>query len=294
MAENNLGAPAPESQTNGPVAGQEIPASESNATAALEEGVGTQPTEEETPEAPPKTFTQEDLDKEIGKRLAKAERKAKREMDARIAEILAQQKPPVQSQTPADDRPTQAQFLKNGEVDADAYIEAVSEWKAKQVLKWQQQEFETRSQSEAAQRHADSLRADYQERCDAASEKYDDFDEVTGNPALKIAPAMADAILSSDVGPDVAYYLGINPKEAERIAKLPPFLQIKEIGRLEAKVITDPPARKTSSAPPPITPVKPKGGSPARSSLDPKFLQEHGIDAWMKAEEARMRKAAGG
>ena len=41
---------------------------------------------------------------------------------------------------------------------------------------------------------------------------------------------MAQTIQASDVGPDVAYYLGSNPREAERISRLSPYLQAKEIG----------------------------------------------------------------
>lgn len=275
MSEMDTGAPAPEEL---PVVDQEISTPTTDVTAAPAEG-------EVTPEAPAKTFTQEELEKEIGKRLAKAERKAKREMDARITEIMASQQKPETSAPAAEGRPTPDKFT-----TTEDYVEAIAEWKAKQIIKGQQQEFDSRNQEQAAQRHRADQQAEYHERVEAAQEKYDDFDEVTTNPSLNISPAMADAILASDVGPDVAYFLGINPKEADRIAKLSPFLQVKEIGRLEAKVIAEPPAKKTSSAPAPITPVKPRGTSPARSTLDPKSLTEMGTSAWIKAEEDRMRK----
>jgi hypothetical protein len=42
---------------------------------------------------------------------------------------------------------------------------------------------------------------------------------------------MAETIQSSDIGPELAYYLGTNPKEADRISRLHPLAQAKEIGK---------------------------------------------------------------
>lgn len=275
--EQNGGAIASEIVTT--EADQDTSAPTTDVTAAPAEG-------EVTPEAKPeKVFNQQELEAEIGKRLAKAERKAKREMDTRIAEIMARQQAPEQKSTPPDARPLPDKFT-----STEDYVEAVAEWKAKEILKAERQQFETKNQEEAVQRHAADLNAEYLDRVEEATKKYDDFEEVTRNPRLAISPIMADAIRSSDIGTDVAYFLGINPKEAERISRLSPLLQVKEIGRLEAKVLAEPPAKKTSSAPAPITPVKPRGTSPARSTLDPKSLGEMGTSAWIKAEEDRMRK----
>lgn len=240
---------------------------------------------EQPEEKATKTFTQEEMDAIIEKRLAKEQRKAARERERLIADVLARNQPAPKQEAPANDRPTPDKFTTTEE-----YVEAVAEWKAKEILKSQHQESETRSQQEASQRYMAEMQAEYQEREEAAAEKYDDFEEVTRNPALKITPPMAEAIIASDVGPDVAYYLGINPKEAERISKLSPFLQVKEIGRLEAKVMAEPPAKKTTSAPPPISPVKPKGSSPITDTLNPKSLETLGTSKWIELEQKRMLK----
>jgi hypothetical protein len=55
---------------------------------------------------------------------------------------------------------------------------------------------------------------------------------------------MAETIKSSDIGPDLAYWLGSNPKEADRISRLSPLLQAREIGKIEAKITADPSKRK--------------------------------------------------
>ena len=190
------------------VVAEVTPASEQVATAAPE-------TEVTTPEAA-KTFSQEDLDAAIGKRLAREQRKWERER-----QVVA---PPP----PAQDART----------------------------------------------------------------KYDDFQQVAYNPALRITDVMAQAIQFSDQGPDVAYYLGQNPKEADRISRLTPLVQAKEIGKLEAKLASDPIVKKTSSAPAPIAPVKaPSSGSPTYDTTDPRSMKMSTSD-WIAADRKRQIKNA--
>jgi hypothetical protein len=103
---------------------------------------------------------------------------------------------------------------------------------------------------------------------------------------------MAESIQASDIGPDVAYYLGVNPKEAERISKLSPILQAKEIGRLEAKIASEPMTKKTTSAPAPISPVTAKGSnSPAYDTTDPRSTKTMSTSEWIAADRARQAKA---
>ncbi len=103
---------------------------------------------------------------------------------------------------------------------------------------------------------------------------------------------MAQTIQASDIGPDVAYYLGANPKEADRIARMSPYLQAKEIGRIEAKLVADPPAKKTTSAPAPIKPVTARtSGAPAYDTTDPRSIKTMSASEWIEAERQRqMRK----
>lgn len=108
-------------------------------------------------------------------------------------------------------------------------------------------------------RYLQAVQAARDDLISAGSEKYEDFEEVvTGD--VKITPVMRDAIFELDdqeVQTEVAYYLGKNPKEALRISKLSPMRQIAEVGKLEAKLTSQPaPTKRPSSAPAPITPVK--------------------------------------
>lgn len=199
----------------------------------------------ETPETkPPKTFSQEEVDEIVAKRLAREQRKLERQ---------------PQQVVPADETEAKALQL------------------AEQLVQKRDQ-----------QRQMSEIIEGYQDREDAAREKYADFEQVAYNPRVRVTEAMAKTIQLSESGPEVAYFLGQNPKEAERISKLLPIKQAMEIGRLEAKLLADPPARKTSSAPSPITPVTPSTkGTHVYDTTDPRAAKDMDASAWIAAERAR-------
>jgi hypothetical protein len=102
---------------------------------------------------------------------------------------------------------------------------------------------------------------------------------------------MAHTIQASDIGPDVIYWLGSNPKEANRIAQLPPILQAKEIGKLEATLTSNPPVKRTSTAPAPIAPVTARSnGAPAFDTTDPRSIKTMSTSDWIEAERNRQVK----
>jgi hypothetical protein len=227
----------------------EVPASEPVVT--------TTPEPVETP-SEAKSFSQEELDAAIGKRLAREQRKWERD----------------RPQTPVVVPPIE-QFE-----TVDAYADALALQKAEKLL----------IERDNKKQQSDILEA-YHEKEEDARSKYDDFEQVAYNPSIRITPMMAEAIQSSEAGPDVAYYLGANPKEAERISRLTPISQAKEIGKLEAKLVSDPPVKRTSSAPAPISPVTAKGsGSAAYDTTDPRSMKTMTTTEWINAERARQVK----
>jgi len=235
------------------------PAPETEATAAPE-------TVETTPEGqqPAKTFTQEELDAIVSKRLAREQRKWEREQ--RLAE--PQPKPVV---PPADP---------NDFETAQQYAEALAERKAQELL----------AQREAAKQQAAIVEA-YQELEETARDKYADFEQVAYNPNLPVTDVMAQTIQASDIGPEVIYWLGSNPKEAARISRLSPILQAREIGKIEANLASSPPVKKTSSAPAPIAPVAARTtGGASYDTTDPRSLKTMTTSEWIEAERQRQIK----
>lgn len=218
---------------------------------------------EQTPEE--KKFTQAELDAMIGKRLAREQRKWEREQQAKIAEAQAKARVPAEL-PPADQFET-----------PEAYAEALAEKRAQELLQ----------QREAAKRQAEIM-DQYHDKEEEVRGKYDDFDQVAYNPNLPITDVMAETIRASEIGPELAYHLGSNPKEAERIARLSPFLQAKEIGKIEAKLAENPPVKKTSSAPAPINPVKARAtNSGVIDTTDPRSIQNMSTSEWIEAERRR-------
>ena len=244
----------------------EVPAPELEATAAVE------PVENETPEEQPveqeaaKTFTQEELDAIVGKRLAREQRKWEREQAQRAAEQQTRQ-------PPTDLSPEQFETYED-------YADALAERKAEELLARREAERQQRAFLDA-----------YHEREEAARDKYDDFEMVAYNPELPVTEAMARAIQASDIGPDVLYHLGSNPKDAARISRLDPILQAREIGKIEAQLGAAPPVKKTSNAPAPIAPVTARTtGSPAFDTTDPRSVKNMSTSEWIEAERLRQIK----
>lgn len=114
---------------------------------------------------------------------------------------------------------------------------------------------------DAAAEAANVRAAAWGEKVAAVADRFPDFDKVAGDPNLPITSAMAELITENENGPAIAYYLGKNPQEAARIARLSPAQQGVEIGRIEGRV-TLPPPKKISGAPPPVPTVS-GGGSPS-------------------------------
>lgn len=139
---------------------------------------------------------------------------------------------------------------------------------------------ETEQEAEAAR--AEAL-ADFNRE---GAKRFEDFAEVTGRTPQDGGPAitvvMSEALMESDIGPDVAYYLGKNPKESIEIANLPPIQQVRRMVELEARVAE---ASKplTSKAPAPIRPVK--AGSQGRQ----KPVSEMSMAEYAAHREKQMR-----
>jgi hypothetical protein len=243
----------------------EVPAPELDATAAPEPVVTETPETSAEPETP-KTFSQEELDAIVGKRLAREQRKWEREQAQRFSEQQARQQP-------TDLRPEQFGSY-------DDYAEALAERKAEDLLARRE-----------AERQQQSMLEQYHDREEATRDKYDDFDQVAYNPNLPVTEYMAQSIQASDVGPDVLYWLGTNPKEADRIARLSPLLQAKEIGKIEVTLSSNPPVRKTSTAPAPINPVTARAsGAPSYDTTDPRSVKSMSTSEWIEAERLRQTK----
>lgn len=238
-----------------------VTAPESEVTAAPET-VETNPPEEQEP----KTFTQEELDAIVAKRVAKERRKVEREL-REAAQVAQRPTTPAQPPRP-EDFPNPLEFA-----------DKLADWKADQKIAERE-----------AQQHQRQVVSSFADREEEARAKYEDYDEVAKSDDVPITREMAAVILESEIGPEVAYHLGKNPREAARIAQLSPLAQAREIGKIEAALTSaTPPVKKTSSAPEPIRPVGSRSTVPTVSTSDPRSTKMSDSE-WIKQRNAEIAK----
>lgn len=200
---------------------------------------------EETPEQAEKRKTrrfERRLDR-LYKRAA--DEQARREVaERRIAELEAASKPKDTSGKPR---------IEDYDYDIDKWGAEVEKWAEKRV----NQEFEQRQQQQAAQTVHQDLNSRWEAQIAKGEDKYEDFAEAVGE--IKPDNPISVAIMESDVGADLAYYLHQNPEEVDRLAKLSPVSQVREIGKIEALIVAaaseKPEPKAPSKAPEPINPV---------------------------------------
>lgn len=180
-----------------------------------------------------------------------------------MAEGRAQsQQPPVEHRQ--DGPPREEDF--GG--DYDAFQSALIDYRVDQRLN-----------QERALAQRNSVVQTYQQRVQEARSRMADYDQVVGDPSLPITDLMAEVIRESELGPEVAYHLGTNRSEAQRIAGLPPHRQAAELGKLEAR-LSAPPAPPPAPRNPP--PPPPKTVSGLASGLNEKNPEEMSIAEYRK------------
>jgi hypothetical protein len=198
------------------------------------------------------------------------------ELEATVAPISEVQTPEVPEAAPK----TFSQEELDAAISNEDYVEALADQRAEQKL----------IEREQRKQQAEILET-YHDKEEEVRAKYTDFEQVAYNPNLPITTVMAQSIQASDNGPEVAYHLGANPREAERISRLSPILQAKEIGKIEAQLAANPPVKKTSNAPSPISPVTARTtGSPSYDTTDPRSIKTMSTSEWIEAERTRQIK----
>jgi len=130
----------------------------------------------------------------------------------------------------------------------------------------------------------------FNQRARALRDEYDDFDDVI--EAEVFSEVMKGAILHSEKGPELAYYLGLpaNIDVAEKIRNLPLERQLVEMGKLESKLTIAKKTKKVPGASTPPTPVGMGGGGTAKEPTS-----ESPIAEWMAWEnDKRLKKIQAG
>lgn len=103
-------------------------------------------------------------------------------------------------------------------------------------------------------------------------EQMPDFEQVAYSGSVTYSQHGLAMVRQMSEGPQVAYYLGKNPAEAQRIAQLTPLETAFELGRLATRINAGN-ARRVSSAPPPVTTLR--GSARATPNLESMSMDEY-------------------
>lgn len=161
--------------------------------------------------------------------------------------------------------------------DEAEYAADLAAWKTEErILARQKKTHETTSTAVRSDAAAAKMNL-FKERAMALSDRYPDIEaKVFNDPSLPMSATMAETIMESEKGPEIAYHLSANRELAQRIKSMTPLAAAMEIGRIEAK-LSLPKSRTETKAPPPPPTVKGSVKGPAK---DPEKMSMSEYAAW--------------
>ena len=236
--------------------------------------------QEEKPKSNPKLerrFSEITKQREEARKEAQQERQAREALEARLAALERQ---PAPQAPKVDEEPQPSQFN-----DAFEYAKALAEYTAdKRIGEMKRQEAEER-QAQERQKVIETWASKVQ----AAKASMPDFDDIVASSDVVVNDDIRDAILESDVGPQILYHLAENEDVAKKIAGLSAKQALREIGKLEARfevkeTAPEPKPITRSKAPAPIQPLR--GSSPADVPLSSNGEWHGTFQAWKEARKA--------
>ena len=219
---------------------------------------------------------------ELTKRAKQAEAD-KANLEARLQELESRQTPAPQQVDPVIEKPQASQFN-----DAFEYAEALAEWSAEKAL--EQRDIQEQQRKVDEQRN--EVIKSWSAKLESAKADLPDFDEMVASSNVQVRDEVRDAILESDVGPQILYHLASDDDYANKLAAMPTNKALNELGKLEVQFErkeapiekSEPVAR--SKAPAPIKPITAgKGTSDVLIDGNGAF---HGTYAqWKSARQAK-------
>ena len=278
-----MGLDAPtEAATAEPVVEQETSSGDARDEAETqEEQTETEHKDEPEKKANPKLekrFSELTKQREDARREAQQARDAAAALEAKVKDYEARLAPPAPAKD-ADAKPTPQQFN-----DAFEYAEALAEWSAENALK-NRDKAEQVKRAEAAR---DQVVKAWEAKQSEARSELSDYEDVVSNSTVNVSDQVREAILESDVGPKIVYFLAKNPEIAEALATKSVVSALREIGKLEAKLSGEKsfekPVVTPSKATAPISPIRATKAVETALASDGEF---HGsYAAWKEARRS--------
>jgi hypothetical protein len=194
--------------------------------------------------------------------------------------------------SPAPAKETTAAKPVLGDFDSyEAFNEALVDWKLAQ----KEQAHAAVAADKAAKVAEQNAQSAWQAKIAAA--KIEDFDEVVGSAEITLPAPVVEGIMTSDVGPQIAYHLASHPDEAQALVQMTPVAAVRKLGQLEARfeaaakktTSKETPKPKTQPLPKPPAAVGGKSSSTGPDINDPK-LSMHDFKRIVRTQLSRPPK----
>lgn len=232
-------------------------------------------------------FSELTKQREQAKAEAQREREQREQLEARLMDLEGRAAPKQAQQQPQEPKPEQFR-------DMYEYAKALAEYTAEQKIQ-QMKQAEVQQKLEAERQQVIQTWA---ERVNQAKAELPDFDDMVASSDVSVSDDIRDAIVESDVGPQLLYYLAENTDFAKKLSNMSARSALKELGKLEARLEKKAdkaeksdgiPLSKVaqSKAPPPINPIR--GGATGKEVLINARGEFQGSFAEYKAARAQGR-----
>jgi hypothetical protein len=207
-----------------------------------------------------------------------------------LVEQLSGKKEPTTPEPAAEGEPVKPN--RNDYPDPDAWESALVDyadkraaWTAKREVETMQRQQREESQAAAIEQGMLKARDEYAARVQEAKTKIPDYDEVANSPDVSVPIPVAHAIINSEHGPQLQYYLAKHPERAQALFNMTPPQQLIALGLMVAEMQA-PVKPPVSAAPRPISPIASPGESSLPKSLEDMSMEEYAAkrkDDWRKA-----------
>ena len=161
----------------------------------------------------------------------------------------------------------------------DEYVAAKAEYIAGKKIESTLSERDKRQSVERETTERTKTVESWNKRVAAATAEMPDFEEVITSSDVPMTQPMQQAIMESEFGPKLAYYLANHPDEAQDIADMSPIGAIRTLGRIEERLANAKPEVKPTDTPPPIKPI----GARATVAKDPGKMSDAEYEKWRKS-----------
>jgi len=198
-------------------------------------------------------FSEITKQREQARQEAQREREQREALEIRLKELEAKVNPPAaQPEDELGEEPKPEMFN-----DMFEYARALAEYTADKKLMERDKEEQAR-QAKAEQEAKFQAWAD---RVNAAKNELPDFDDMVQSSDVRVSDPVRDAIIESEHGPKILYWLAENTDFAKKLADMSVVSAVREIGKIEARFekAKDPepkPVVGKSKAPAPINPLR--------------------------------------